>query len=332
MAGEVSDPSQHREWEVVQGVYAGLGLFRQSVATMRQMYDLMGAHQIARGSRLHKGMPLVWIADNFNRMGMPWHSFRFTLLAFIEDVIEDGAWNPGKGAWHRLVYSFGVTKGEIESMTKDILAFCDKYKELAPWPELVLAGTHSAWPLRHPAGAEGPEYIPATKSIEFLRKFIGKDVELGLASGDVLNWIAAGLCSALPGARCILLNKQTNTFEFDVVISLDGRVDDFRGRWGRYLICECKDWDNPAGVSTVAALAARLDSALASAALLFSTNGISGSKEAKFGEREVLKFLQRTGKTIIVVSLRDIESIISGVSFLDQLRAAHDRLFLDITT
>lgn len=198
---DVADVQQHNDWQVVQSVYAAGGLFRQSIATMQQMYELMGEWQISQGKRMHKGMPLVWMGDQYSSLGMPWHAFRFTILAFVEDTVEDQCWKQERGAWHRLVYNFGLSEAEIREISNDALEFSKASPELAMWPEIVVSAKQLRWPVRYPSAEEAAEYVSPVKCVQFLLKFLGNDAGLGVASGDTLSYLAASLCSALPGVK-----------------------------------------------------------------------------------------------------------------------------------
>src|SRR5262249_5624688 len=63
------------------------------------------------------------------------------------------------------------------------------------------------------------------------------------------------------GEACCLINR------FEV---------DFRSELGRVLVCECKDWSDPADFTTMAKFCRVLDSFKAKFGILFSKAGISG--------------------------------------------------------
>src|SRR5205085_10132178 len=99
---------------------------------------------------------------------------------------------------------------------------------------------------------------------------------------------------------------------------------------GRYFVCECKDWKNPADFSSFAKLARVLDSVKSRFGILFSKNGISGKGETRYAEREQLKVFADRGIAIIVITEQDIERVASGESFLSMLRTKYETVRLDV--
>jgi hypothetical protein len=105
---------------------------------------------------------------------------------------------------------------------------------------------------------------------------------------------------------------------------------DFRSELGRYFLVECKDWSRPADFTTVAKFCRVLDSAKCRLGILFSREGVSGIKETRFAQREIVKVFQDRGIVIVVVTKVDLEAVANGANFLTMLRSKYEKVRLDL--
>ena len=107
---------------------------------------------------------------------------------------------------------------------------------------------------------------------------------------------------------------------------------DYRAEFGRYFICECKNWKAPADVTVILKFCSVLDSAKCKAGIIFSEKGISaGKSKNKFAERELLKAFQRNGTTILIVDHSDLEKIGKGQSLISLLRSKYEKIRFDLS-
>ena len=111
---------------------------------------------------------------------------------------------------------------------------------------------------------------------------------------------------------------------------MDGFELDFRSEFGRYFVCECKDWESPADFTTMAKFCRVLDSIKARFGILFSRSGISGAGTARFAEREQLKVYQDRGVVIVVLNLSDLQAVAKGVNLITLLRRQYETVRLDL--
>jgi len=111
---------------------------------------------------------------------------------------------------------------------------------------------------------------------------------------------------------------------------MDGFELDFRSEFGRYFVCECKDWEAPADFTTMAKFCRVLDSIKARFGILFSRSGISGAGTARFAEREQLKVYQDRGVVIVVLNLSDLQAVAKGVNLITLLRRQYETVRLDL--
>jgi hypothetical protein len=105
---------------------------------------------------------------------------------------------------------------------------------------------------------------------------------------------------------------------------------DFRSEFGRYFICECKDWSNAVGFSEFAKFARVLDSIKARFGIMFAPEGISGEKGTTDARREQLKLYQDRGMIIVVLDRDDLDFVATGGNFIARLRTKYERERLDL--
>ena len=135
--------------------------------------------------------------------------------------------------------------------------------------------------------------------------------------------------SCMPGCRATR-RVGTRSTDFDLVCAMEGHEVDFRSEFGRYFVCECKDWDKPADFTTMAKFCRVLDSTKAKFGVLFSKERISGVERTEYAAREQLKVVQDRGIVIVVLDKADIEKIVEGANLTQLLRARYEEVRLDL--
>jgi hypothetical protein len=96
-------------------------------------------------------------------------------------------------------------------------------------------------------------------------------------------------------------------------------------RLGRYFVCECKDWKDPADFATIAKFCRVLDSFKARFGILKSRSIISGQNRTTDAAREQLKVFQDRGIVVVVVDLEDLESVAAGKNLISVLRSRYEK-------
>jgi hypothetical protein len=114
-----------------------------------------------------------------------------------------------------------------------------------------------------------------------------------------------------------------------VLCAVEGPTYDFRSELGRYFLCECKDWNHAADVTTVQKFAGVLRAAKCRFGIIFSKNGISGQGEVKYAERELLK-IKQDGIIIVTITEADLKEVAAGANFFSLLRDLYEREHLDL--
>ena len=153
---------------------------------------------------------------------------------------------------------------------------------------------------------------------------------LGDPQGKTLERLADYVMSAIPGCRTARRVRSHST-DYDIVCSIEGPAIDFRSDFGRYFVCECKDWEDPVDFTSFAKFARVLDSVKAQVGVIFSRDGISGDEATKYAAREQLKVYQDRGMVIMVMDLDDLKFIAQGGNLVALLREKYERVRLDLS-
>jgi hypothetical protein len=316
---------ERRVWEWIGLYYRASQRWYDAIAIYSSMYSHFLRHQLQGNPRIHKGMPLVWIADCYSSVGNIPLSKRCLMLTLIEDAVTTaGVVDPAKtGSYFRLAWRHGLPDIEIKRYAAESLAISQQEPQRALFPEFILQQLDRNWLLEVPTANDAGNYIANTLYIESLIQ------ELGHKSGKPLENLADYLLSCIPGCRTARRQNSYST-DYDIVCSLEGLDVDFRADFGRYFVCECKDWETPAGFAELAKFARVLDSIKARFGILFSREGISGTKGTTDARREQLKVYQDRDLVIVVVDLEDIHFIAKGGNFISLLRQKYEEVRLDL--
>ena len=246
------------------------------------------------------------------------------MLTLCEDAIEHkGKVNVKAGVYFRLVWEHGMSDAEVRRYFREVYSLYESDPNSCLFPESILLKLDKNWITDFPTYQETTTYKANTLYIEHLLSKLGEN------TGKVLECLAEYIISCMPGCKTYL-RKSTHSTDLDVVCSIEGLGMDFRSDLGRYIVCECKDWDNPAGFSPFAKFCRILDSTKSKFGILFSKEGISGRGEIKNARREQLKIFQDRGIVIVVIDKSDLEQIAKGFNFISMLREKYEKVRLDL--
>jgi hypothetical protein len=229
----------------------------------------------------------------------------------------------GSGVYFRAIGHHGMSEQMVIDYTQ--LAH-DRALELGEsgwFPERLLAELDDRWMTESPSEEEFGRYWCNRLYVEQLMG------GLGSTAGQALERLAHYLLSMIPGCRAYPRQRTPST-DHDVVGSFEGPSLDFRSELGRYFVCECKDWQEAAGFTTMAKLARVLDSVKSRFGIIFSKNGISGLDKTEAAAREQLKVFADRGVAIVVVESADLERVIAGENFLAMIRSKYEHVRLDL--
>jgi len=319
------DPSRgQRVWELFGLFFLNQGRYHEALSIFTALYHHLLIAQDAAG-HLHKGMPLVWIADCYSRMGFPVHAKRFLMLTLCEDAIrENGAVSPeNTGIYFRLVWFHGVSERELLRFARLFNKLSIENTERAKFPEWILQQVDQAWMTELPSPNETGIYVINPLYVKYLLQ------NLGEGYGTELELLGEYLLTCMPGCRTVRRPRSGST-DYDIVCAVEGFEVDFRSELGRYFVCECKDWNKPADFTVMAKFCRVLDSIKSRFGILFAKEGISGQGQTRYAEREQLKVFQDRGIVIVVVDKEDLQNIADGAHFTQMLREKFEAVRLDL--
>lgn len=212
---------------------------------------------------------------------------------------------------------------ELQRYAKSIYLLSKKHPEECMFPEWIIQELDQHWMTEFPSPQEAAVYIANPRYIKHLLS------KLGDGSGRNLERLSAYILSCMPGCRTTL-RQLSNSTDYDIVCSMEGFEVDFRSEMGRYFVCECKDWDQPADFTTMAKFCRVLDSTKSRFGILFSKQGISGVNKTKHAAREQLKVFHDRGMVIVVIDQKDLNYISNGGNYIHLLRQKYEKIRLDL--
>jgi hypothetical protein len=322
---DVASPTQRQlGWEMLGGYYKITRRFHEALSIYEALYQHMLLYENETDNRTHKGMPLVWMSDCHAALGHTVHAKRYLMLTLCEDAIRDrGKIDSQGGPYFRLVWHFGLPHQAFATYSKHAFDFHKRQPNLAMFPERVLAELDQEWMVEVPSHNESNRFYCNTAYVKQLLSRLGTD------AGKPLEYLAHYLVGLIPGCRSYV-RKRSRSTDYDVVGLLEGPALDFRSEVGRYFVCECKDWSDPANFTTLAKFGRVLDSVKSRFGILFSREGISGSGRSTDAERELFKVYADRGIVIVVVDRKDLESVAEGANFFAMLRTKYEEVRLDL--
>jgi hypothetical protein len=105
--------------------------------------------------------------------------------------------------------------------------------------------------------------------------------------------------------------------EIDLLVYNQNRSHPFLSTLGDF-ICECKNWEKKAGVQQIQNFALRIKKFDCKLGLYFSKSGITGNIAAN-AKKEIHDLYSVEKRSLVVLSLDDLESIGQGMDFLEML-------------
>jgi hypothetical protein len=322
--GVIATKEGNEVWEQIGCYYLLTSRPHLALPVFFALYDQMLKAQ-KPGGRVHKGMVLCWLSDCFRDLGYILHAKRYLMLTLCEDALTGKGIVPPEttGVYFRLVWQRGLPDAELKRYAVEFARLEKETPQLAHYPEALLQLVDDRWLTEIPSANE----VAAYRINQVYARHLFD--QLGQGSGRSLELLAHYLLSCMPGCRATRRVRTPST-DYDVVCAMEGFEVDFRSEFGRYFVCECKDWSAPADFTTMAKFCRVLDSTKARFGVLFSSEGISGAKDTKHAAREQLKIFQDRGVVIVVLDKADLEQVIGGVNLTQLLRKRYEEVRLDL--
>ncbi len=316
---------QRQAWERFGLLYRSQQRWYDAILIYSAMYEHFIKLQLRSKNRIHKGMPLVWIADCYEALGYSCLAKRYLMLTLAEDAVTmSGNVDPIQtGSYPRLYSRHGLTDSEARSYVRKFYKLSQSNPVECQFPEWLLQEIDNKWQVEIPSPNETSIYNSNTLYVKELL------ANLGDGTGKTLERLGEYLLSCIPGCRTAR-RRRTGSTDYDIVCALEGPDVDFRSEFGRYFVCECKDWGSPVGFSSFAKFCRVLDSVKARFGIIFSRQGISGQGQTRYSQREQLKVFQDRGLVIVVFDQQDLGKASRGANMIALLRDKYERVRLDL--
>jgi hypothetical protein len=322
----IDSEENQRTWEKI-----GLWFYKfehryfEAAQIFLSLYEHLCKFQDHYEKWVSKGTPLVWISDCFKDLGFIELSKRYLMLSMIEDAIKEKGkvLSDPTGSYFRLVWIRGMKDEYLQKYSKKIYEIYEENTEYGKYPEWILQNLDHSWLIEIPSPNEAFCYYTNPNYIDFLLSKTGDN------TGKALEYLADYLMSCMPGVKS-QVSINSNSSEYDVICSMDGFQIDFRSEFGRYFLCECKDWRKKADFSVFAKFCRILDSIKAKFGVLFSNDGITGVGRLSAASLEQIKVFQDRGMVIVVIDKDDIERIKEGENLIHLMRNKYEKVRLDI--
>lgn len=321
---------------VQQQVWEAIGLYYFNDAAKRRCFEALGIfyslyrHMLKAQTELHiqvhKGMPLLWIAECWGAEGFSVLRKRYLMLALCEDAVR-GSGNiiaDESGVYFRLVWRLGMNDEILRRYAEEAYAQKTRNPQLALYPEWILQQLDQNWMTEFPSPHEANLYLA---SPDYTANLVD---QLGDSQGNSLELLAEYIMLCMPGCRTSRRQRSPST-DYDLICSMEGYDIDYRSELGRYFVCECKDWTTAADFASFAKFCRVLDSVKAKFGILFSKNGLTGDANTRAATREQLKVYQDRGMVIVVVDEKDLRSVAAGGNFVNMLRRKYEKVRLDLS-
>lgn len=325
------DPSETPQgqcgiWDNCARFYAIQGRFHEALLIYAGMYARLMGMQKVQGERKHKGTPLVRMSEIHGYMGHSLLAKRYVMLTLCEDAISSSGTIAidSTGSYFRAVWQHGISDQEFHRYASDAWKASQGNPEARGFPEWALQELDQKWMTEYPSGAEASLYVANPAYCDWLLS------KLGASDGKALERLAHYLLNCVPGFRA-KMRMRTPATDYDVLCTVEGPTYDFRSELGRYFLCECKDWNRAADVTTVQKFAGVLRAAKCRFGIIFSKKGISGFGNVKFAERELLK-IKQDGIIIVTITEADLKEVAAGANFFSLLRDRYEQEHLDLQT
>jgi hypothetical protein len=324
--GATWDSDNWNAWEAVGLYYITEGRHYEALSIFATCYEQLLSAQHQGSFRIHKGKPLIWISDCYWHMNWLVHAKRYLMLAFCEDLLNDhGTILRHRGAFYLGLWRHGMPENLFISLSGEVIGSAHFLPGATMFPEALLQDISEDWLTQTPDPREVGAFTINRRYAALLLD------EMGEKSGRALERLAHYLLSCMPGVRT-RRRLISGTSEYDIVCSVDGLEQDFRSEFGRYFICECKDWSTRADFGAIAKFTRLLTGTHARFGILFSRKDISGTGKDRYAARERQRLYLQEQVVIIVITLEDLQQLGDGANLIEMLRRKYEAVRLDLSS
>jgi hypothetical protein len=155
--------------------------------------------------------------------------------------------------------------------------------------------------------------------------------ETNKAKGDALEVLAKSLMDGVPGLKVVRSKLRTSSSEIDLVVEVTkaGTLEMFH-EFGRYILVECKNWDDPVQAKDIRDFVGKVVKTKTRLGILFARNGITGLRDSSAALREIQLAFDGQDIFILIVTDADLRAVVEGNDFATILAAKSFDLRFDM--
>lgn len=321
-------PDKIREFTEGPWNDVGIDLLQRSFAIIAEdfyktLYELLIELQLKLNKRLHKGAPLHQIGIINLGLGKFNKAKRYFQLGVIEDIIEDIIDDyehyKGRPGFVVLRNELQVPESEIDALahkTQGLIKSKIKESEIF-YPERFLLEFKLDKKIIKVRDTDRQLFEVNTSYAKELLEKANVSKLTRSKKGEALEKLVAYLFSSIDGIE-VKLNEKTKDSQLDLVIQNSIKSDPLYDVFGKFILIECKNWEDKVGVQEVKNFVSNVRFSYCNCGILLAKNGITGNskKDKRDAELTILKEFHQDNIMIIVLTNTDLEAVVNGKSNL----------------
>lgn len=334
------EPGEVRSFSEGPWVDIGIGLAQQGHLALAEdfyktLYRSLLSLQDATGNRLHKGAALHQIGwVNLSLTGRVKRAKKYFQLAMIEDVIDDQPSYASRPAFIVLSNEYQIPESELDSLAGKVISQLEK--GISPlFPEKFFLDFALDESIAKVRDSDRELFDINHNFAKTLFDLAKKEDSSSNEKGKALEELMAYLSSSISGFE-VRADIRTRDAQHDLIIRNTIQEDPIFQEFGRYILVECKNWEESVGVKEVRDFISKIRFAYCTSGIMVARNGVTGSgkdseKDKRDAELVILKEFHQDSIVVIVLDSGDLENIIgSRTNLLTILLDAYEEVKLDL--
>lgn len=301
-------------------------------------WNLLSKIQVDTNTHVYRAGIAAFLAMNYRMRGDRGATFRWALLTQAEDLLSEHPQDGGTGK-DLLTSEFGfdgIALGKLKDICRTNFDSVSK-KRIWTIPEAFsediitrFAFMFPEYSLKFALNTNLSEYDINPYYLTSLINRLNEKVSNTTEKGNSLEQLATYLFLLIPGLvpRRNLLDE-TLAFESDIVVrNLNNNSNLVSDMFGRFILSECKNWENRVGVKDVGYFLYRMRLTHSHFGILFAKEGITGDSDGETAARSLIrKAFHEDGNICVAIDNTLLNSICQkSISFLSCLVSENEKV------
>lgn len=314
------------------------GLSEPYFSILLSGWNLLNKLQVEKNVHVYRAGIAAFLAMNYRKLGDRGATFRWALLTEAEDLLDEHSQGGDTGKI-LLSSEFGfddIATNKLREISKINLGIVhDKQNWLIPeaFSEDIVTKFAFMFPeysLKFALATKIDEYDINRHYFGSLINKVNGQVSNTTEKGNSLEQLATYLFLLIPGLvpRRNLLDV-TLAFESDIVVrNLNNNAHLISDMFGRFILTECKNWENKVGVKDVGYFLYRMRLTHSHFGILFVKNGLTGDPDKETAARSLIRKAFHEDGNICIAIDKTILDLINqkSISFLSYLLSENERV------